>query len=97
VCRPRPASSDGRATRSESSTSQENVIAIEHAVMQVVRKPWGSTDLRPWSEIHRDGVAIGELWFQRPDVSAPDSAFLKLLFTKVRCPSRFIRTMPSRN
>ena len=26
-------------------------MAIEHACMRVVRKPWGSTDLRPWSEI----------------------------------------------
>ena len=26
-------------------------MAIEHACMRVVRKPWGSTDLLPWSEI----------------------------------------------
>jgi mannose-6-phosphate isomerase len=58
-------------------------MAIEHACMRVVRKPWGSTDLRPWSEISHDGVAIGELWFQRPDKNAPDPALLlKLLFTK---------------
>ena len=58
-------------------------MAIEHACMRVVRKPWGSTDLRPWSEIRHDGVAIGELWFQRPDMNAPDPALLlKLLFTK---------------
>lgn len=58
-------------------------MAIEHACMRVVRKPWGSTDLRPWSEIHQDGVAIGELWFQRADMDAPDPALLlKLLFTK---------------
>jgi mannose-6-phosphate isomerase len=58
-------------------------MAIEHACMRVVRKPWGSTDLRPWSEIRQDGVAIGELWFQRPDMNAPDPALLlKLLFTK---------------
>lgn len=57
-------------------------MAIEHACMRAVRKPWGSTDLRPWSDIHRDGVAIGELWFQRPDVNAADSTLLlKLLFT----------------
>ena len=47
-------------------------MAIEHACMRVVRKPWGSTDLRPWSEIRQDGVAIGELWFQRPDMNAPE-------------------------
>jgi hypothetical protein len=37
-------------------------MAIKHACMRVVRKPWGSTDLLPWSEIHHGGVAIGELW-----------------------------------
>jgi mannose-6-phosphate isomerase len=58
-------------------------LAIEHACMRVVRKPWGSTDLRPWSEIRHDGGAIGELWFQRPDMNAPEPALLlKLLFTK---------------
>jgi len=57
-------------------------MAIEHACMRAVRKPWGSTDLRPWSDIHRNGVAIGELWFQRPDVNAADpTLLLKLLFT----------------
>jgi mannose-6-phosphate isomerase len=63
--------------------NQENVVAIEHACVQVVRKPWGSTDLLPWSEIPPDGAAIGELWFERPDANAPASALLlKLLFTK---------------
>ena len=58
-------------------------MTIEHACMQVVRKPWGSTDLRPWSEIHDDGVAIGEIWYERADMGAPDPALLlKLLFTK---------------
>ena len=57
-------------------------MAIEHARMRAVRKPWGSIDLRPWSNMGNDGVAIGELWFQRPDVNAPDPALLlKLLFT----------------
>ena len=46
-------------------------------------KPWGSTDLLPWSDIQPEGVAIGELWFQHPDADAPDPALLlKLLFTK---------------
>jgi len=58
-------------------------VAIEHACTRVVSKPWGSTDLLPWSDIQPDGVAIGELWFQRRDVKAPDPALLlKLLFTK---------------
>ena len=58
-------------------------MAIEHASTRVVSKPWGSTDLLPWSDIQPDGVAIGELWFQRRDLKAPDPALLlKLLFTK---------------
>jgi mannose-6-phosphate isomerase len=58
-------------------------MAIEHACVRVVRKPWGSADLRPWSEIDYDGATIGELWFQRADISAPDPALLlKLLFTQ---------------
>ena len=57
-------------------------MAIEHASVQVVRKPWGVTDLRPWSDIDVSGGAVGELWFHRPDQTAPVSALLlKLLFT----------------
>jgi mannose-6-phosphate isomerase len=51
-------------------------VAIEHARMRAVRKPWGSTDLLPWSEVKADGAAVGELWFQRPDADAPASALL---------------------
>jgi mannose-6-phosphate isomerase len=58
-------------------------VTIEHACTRIVRKPWGSTDLLPWSESPPDGVAIGELWFQRPDADAPaPHLLLKLLFTK---------------
>jgi mannose-6-phosphate isomerase len=58
-------------------------MAIEHATTQIVPKPWGSVDLRPWSESGRRGVAIGELWFERADSAAPSPALLlKLLFTK---------------
>jgi mannose-6-phosphate isomerase len=57
-------------------------MAIEHASVQVVRKPWGVTDLRPWSGIDGSNDAIGELWFQRIDQNAPSPALLlKLLFT----------------
>jgi mannose-6-phosphate isomerase len=58
-------------------------VTIEHASMQAVRKPWGSTNLRPWSEIRHDGSAIGELWYERADTGARSPALLlKLLFTK---------------
>jgi mannose-6-phosphate isomerase len=44
-------------------------------------KPWGSLDLRPWSEASTTGGPIGELWFERPDHAAPETALLlKLLF-----------------
>ena len=43
-------------------------MAIEHAGMRVIDKPWGSFDLRPWSDIRHEGVAIGELWFERDDL-----------------------------
>ncbi len=57
-------------------------MTIEHACMQVVHKPWGSTDLRPWSELQGDGMPVGELWFQRADPASPPPALLlKLLFT----------------
>jgi mannose-6-phosphate isomerase len=63
--------------------NQEHIVAIEHARTRAVRKPWGSTDLVPWSEIQPDGAAVGELWFQRPDAEAPASALLlKLLLTR---------------
>ena len=57
-------------------------MAIEHASVRVVRKPWGVADLRPWSGIDASSDAIGELWFQRVDQDAPGPALLlKLLFT----------------
>jgi mannose-6-phosphate isomerase len=57
-------------------------MAIEHAAVQAARKPWGVADLHPWSGIDGSGDAVGELWFQRVDKTAPDPALLlKLLFT----------------
>jgi mannose-6-phosphate isomerase len=57
-------------------------MAIEHAAVQVVRKPWGIADLHPWSGIDGSGDAVGELWFQRVDKDAPTPVLLlKLLFT----------------
>ncbi|MFG1397046.1 class I mannose-6-phosphate isomerase [Roseixanthobacter pseudopolyaromaticivorans] len=57
-------------------------MAIEQACVRVVRKPWGSTDLLPWRTIAPLDGAVGELWFERADPSAPETALLlKLLFT----------------
>ncbi len=57
-------------------------MAIEHAAVQVVRKPWGVADLRPWSGIDGSGDRVGELWFERSDRSGRvPELLLKLLFT----------------
>src|SRR6202045_1132810 len=57
-------------------------MAIEHAAVQVVRKPWGVANLQPWSGIDGSGDRVGGLWFERTDRSAPIPALLlKLLFT----------------
>ena len=57
-------------------------MTMEIASIRVVRKPWGRTDLRPWSELGHDGGAIGELWFERSTAGAPEpTLLLKLLFT----------------
>jgi mannose-6-phosphate isomerase len=57
-------------------------MTMEVARVRVVRKPWGRSDLRPWSELGHDGSAIGELWFERSLADAPEPALLlKLLFT----------------
>ena len=57
-------------------------MSIERASVQVVHKPWGRSDLKPWSRIDGTRDAIGELWFERSDKGAPVPALLlKLLFT----------------
>ena len=57
-------------------------MPIEHASVRVVHKPWGVSDLQPWSSIDGSGDAVGELWFERADKDAPIPALLlKLLFT----------------
>jgi mannose-6-phosphate isomerase len=57
-------------------------MAIERARVRAVQKPWGAVDLRPWSEIRRDGALVGELWYERRAETAPDSLLLlKLLAT----------------
>jgi mannose-6-phosphate isomerase len=64
------------------ATGKEAVLTIEHAIVRTKPKPWGSLDLRPWSEASTTGGPIGELWFERPGDAAPGTALLlKLLFT----------------
>lgn len=57
-------------------------MPIEHASVRAVHKPWGVSDLQPWSSIDGTGSAVGELWFERADKNAKVPALLlKLLFT----------------
>jgi mannose-6-phosphate isomerase len=57
-------------------------MPIEHASVRVVHKPWGVSDLQPWSSVDATGDPVGELWFERADKDAPSpSLLLKLLFT----------------
>ena len=57
-------------------------MPTEHAAVRAVHKPWGVSDLQPWSNIDASGDAVGELWFERADNGAPTpSLLLKLLFT----------------
>jgi mannose-6-phosphate isomerase len=57
-------------------------MTLEIASVKIVFKPWGKTDLRPWSAAGRPGAPIGELWFERADSWSPEPALLlKLLFT----------------
>jgi mannose-6-phosphate isomerase len=57
-------------------------MTIEHATMRAVEKPWGRTDLRPWSDAETHG-RIGEIWYDRADFAAREpSLLLKLLFTR---------------
>jgi mannose-6-phosphate isomerase len=59
----------------------ERIITIEPACARLVRKPWGSKDILPWSEVEHGTESIGELWFERGDDMAPDPLLLlKLLF-----------------
>jgi mannose-6-phosphate isomerase len=58
-------------------------MPIEYASVRAMHKPWGVSDLQPWSDIDGTGGAVGELWFERADgENAPVPALLlKLLFT----------------
>jgi mannose-6-phosphate isomerase len=57
-------------------------MPTEKASVRVVHKPWGVSDLQPWSSVDGRDDAVGELWFERADERAPMPALLlKLLFT----------------
>jgi mannose-6-phosphate isomerase len=57
-------------------------MPIEQASVRAVRKPWGVSDLQPWSSIDGTDDKVGELCFERTDANAPGPALLlKLLFT----------------
>ena len=57
-------------------------MTIELASARAVEKPWGRTDLRPWSDAGRADGKIGEIWYERRDPAArKPSLLLKLLFT----------------
>ena len=55
-------------------------MTIEHASVEVARKPWGVADLHPWSRIDGSADPVGELWFHRASGPLP-ALLLKLLFT----------------
>ena len=40
-------------------------MTIELASTRAVEKPWGRTDLRPWSDAGRANGKIGEIWYER--------------------------------
>ena len=57
-------------------------MPVERAPVRVIHKPWGVSDLKPWSSVDGGVEAVGELWFERADKNAPVPALLlKLLFT----------------
>jgi mannose-6-phosphate isomerase len=62
--------------------NEERSMTIELASTRAVEKPWGRTDLRPWSDAGRANGKTGEIWFERRDPAAHEpSLLLKLLFT----------------
>ena len=57
-------------------------MVVERASADLLPKPWGVLDLRPWSDARHDGGAIGEIRYERPIAAAESALLLKLLFTK---------------
>lgn len=57
-------------------------MVIERARVRALHKPWGASDLRPWSGLRLDEGPIGELLYERNADGAPPSSLLfKLLAT----------------
>ena len=57
-------------------------MAIEVARPQELQKPWGVTDLRPWSNADHAGRLVGEIWYERSSAAASEPALLlKILLT----------------
>jgi len=57
-------------------------VTVELASVRALPKPWGSSNLQPWSKVAARASPIGELWFGRADPSGEEPALLlKLLFT----------------
>ena len=56
-------------------------MTIERAPARDVPKPWGMTDLAPWSRGREDGAPVGELWFERQSPTRQPELLVKLLFT----------------
>jgi mannose-6-phosphate isomerase len=58
---------------------------VQRARIDIVRKPWGSRSLLPWSSVIVRGEPVGELWYEPADANAEAPALLlKLLFTEQR-------------
>ena len=73
-------------------------MAIEHASVQVARKPWGVADLHPWSSIDGSGDAGRRVVVPacRQERSRARPCCSNCCSPASRCRSRFIRTMPLR-
>lgn len=57
-------------------------MPLEYARTQLVPKPWGRVDLRPWRERGVGGESVGEIWFERAGAARPrPDLLLKILFT----------------
>lgn len=83
-CRAAPLAFPRALAANPTTRTRCNTVAIERVHARIVQKPWGSLDLQPWAPTPADGVAVGELWYERPgekNGTAP-RLLLKVLITK---------------